>query len=811
MSAEARLANISCFHCLEPVITGQRFQLTIEGKPEIFCCAGCQAVAQTIIASGLDDYYKFRTKAAAKADLIPAELRGALQHYDSPEVLADISQPQQQGSQIELAISGMSCAACAWLIEKHLSKQVAINKVSINSSTQRALLNWQPGQLALSEILLLISQLGYQASPFIADEQESQFKTELNRFLKRLAVSGIMTMQVMMLAFALYFGEYSGIDASHQGYLRWISMLLTLPVVLYAALPFVSSAWRSIKARQLNMDVPVSLAIYYTFFASGYATLTQSGEVYFESVCMFTFLLQLGKFFEYRARAQARDATSNLLKIMPVSATLLKDGQQQAVSARRLKSGDTILVKPGETFPSDGVVLSGNSTVDQSMLTGEYTAISCQPGEPVLAGTINHDGLLTVTVSSTLAHSRLGQIIQLQQQTLHTKPRLVEKTDKLARYFVERLLVIAAATFALWYFWLDTERAFWVTLSVLVATCPCALSLATPTAVTCALARLNRRGILVKNPQALETLPQLSHIIFDKTGTLTEGRFSIQHVQRIRCAAGDSIDDSNLLNLIANLEKHSEHPIARAFTASLQSSLSFTDVSISIGQGISATWQGQLLKAGSAEFCQITKLQLAEHSNANVFVTLDQQLLAAITLADSLRAGSEQLIARLQQQGYQVGMLSGDSSGQAAQLAAELKLDFMQQGCSPTDKVNAINALVNQGHTVLMVGDGINDSPGFNAAHISVAVDSGTDLSKNQADVVLLQPDISTLAILLSAGKQTARVIRQNLGWAVGYNLLIIPLAVAGLVSPYVAVLGMSFSSLLVVSNSLRLLKNKSH
>lgn len=801
------MASISCFHCLEPVITGERFQLSIDGKPALFCCAGCQAVAQTIIDSGLDDYYKFRTEAAAKAELVPAELRASLEQYDSAEVLADISQQQGGGTELELAINGMSCAACAWLIEKHLSKQPAINKISINSSTQRALLNWQPEQLALSEILLLISQLGYQASPFVADQQESQFKTELNRFLKRLAVSGIMTMQVMMLAFALYFGEYSGIDQSHQGYLRWISMLLTLPVVLYAALPFVSSAWRSVKARQLNMDVPVSLAIYYTFFASAYATVMQTGEVYFESVCMFTFLLQLGKFFEYRARAQARDATSNLLKIMPVSATLLKDDQQQAVSARRLVAGDIILVKPGETLPADGVVLSGSSTVDESMLTGEYTAISRQQGDSVLAGSINHDGLLTVNVSSALAHSRLGQIIQLQQQTLHSKPRLVEKTDQLARYFVERLLLIAAATFALWYFWLDADRAFWVTLSVLVATCPCALSLATPTAITCALSRLNRLGILVKNSQALETLPELSHIIFDKTGTLTEGRFSIAALQRLPSPAGDAINDSELLNVVANLEQHSEHPIARAFKGYLLQNLQLKQVTISVGQGISGSWQGQQLKVGSAAFCQITDEQLSVTGNANVFVTLDQHLLAAIALADSLRPGAAILVSNLQQQGYQVGMLTGDSSGQAAQLAAELKLDFMQQDCSPADKVTAIKTLVDKGHKVLMVGDGINDSPGFNAAHISVAVDSGTDLSKNQADVVLLQPDISLLMTLLTAGKQAGRVIRQNLAWAVGYNLVIIPLAVAGLVSPYIAVLGMSFSSLLVVSNSLRLLK----
>jgi Cu2+-exporting ATPase len=801
------LVKPSCFHCQQSVLTGDTFQLTLNGQQAMFCCAGCQAVAQTIIDSGLGDYYKFRTEAADKAELVPIELQASLQQYDSAEVLADISNKRENLTEIELSISNMSCAACAWLIEKQLNKQPAIAKISINSSTQRALLCWQPEQLPLSEILLLINRLGYQASPFVADEQESLFKAELNRYLKRLAVSGIMTMQVMMLAFGLYFGEYSGIDQSHEGYLRWISMLLTLPVVLYAALPFVSSGWRSIKAQQLNMDVPVSLAIYYTFFASAYATVMQTGEVYFESVCMFTFLLQLGKFFEYRARAQARDATSNLLKIMPVTATLLQNDQQHTVSARRLSPGNNILVKPGETLPADGVVLSGISTVDESMLTGEYTAINRQPGDTVLAGSINHDGLLTITVSSALAHSRLGQIIQLQQHTLQTKPRLVEKTDKLARYFVERLLLIAAATFTLWYFWLDPDRAFWVTLSVLVATCPCALSLATPTAITCALAQLNRKGILVKNAQALETLPELSHIIFDKTGTLTEGRFSIANIEHLTPLASVALNESQLLNVIANLEQSSEHPIARAFKGYLQHNLPLTNVIISVGHGISATWQGQQLKVGSAAYCEVPLHQQTHNSKANVFVLLNQQLLAAITLADVLRPGAAELVANLQLQGFRIGMLTGDSSGQAAELAAHLQLDFMQQGCTPTHKVDAINQLLANGHKVLMIGDGINDSPGFNAAHISVAVESGADLSKNQADVVMLQPDIRLLATLIVAGKLAAKVIKQNLAWAVGYNLIIIPLAVAGLVSPYIAVLGMSFSSLLVVSNSLRLIK----
>lgn len=792
------MTAVKCFHCHEPVLTSDRFTAVLDGHTQPFCCAGCQAVAETIFANGLSDYYTFRTESATKVAAVPEQLVLALKNFDSPEVLADISRQHNNLTEIELSISGMSCAACAWLIEKQLRQQPSIAAVNINASTQRALVRWDSTLLPLSQLLSAITALGYHASPFVADEEEHLFKHELNRYLKRLAVSGILTMQVMMLAFALYFGEYTGIDVAHEGYLRWISLLLTLPVVLYAAKPFVTSAWRSVKARQMNMDVPVTLALYYTFFASGYATVFRTGEVYFESVCMFTFLLQLGKFFEFRARAQAREATSNLLKIMPVTATQLTENGPQPTSARRLQAGDIILVKAGETLAADGVVVSGHSTVDESMLTGEYRAVPKALRDNVLAGSINHDGLLHIQVTTVLAHSRLGQIIQLQQHTLSQKPKLVEKTDRLAKYFVERLLVIAVLTFCLWYFWWEPSRAFWVTLSVLVATCPCALSLATPTAITCALARLNRRGILIKNAQALETLPEITHIVLDKTGTLTEGKFSIE---TLSCHS-TTYSQAEVLNLIANLERYSEHPIARAFSEYLIQPLSLNAVQVSIGAGITGLWQGQQLQVGSADYCQVPVL-----SDAMVYFTVDGQLVATLILSDKLRPEVPALITHLQQQGYKLGMLTGDSSSQAEQVSAKLKLDFMVKSCSPEHKVTEIQRLIAAGNKVLMLGDGINDSPGFNAAHISVAVHSGTDLSKNQADVVLLQHNVDLLQHLLQGGRTTASVIKQNLGWSVGYNLIIIPLAVAGFVSPYIAVIGMSFSSLLVVSNSLRLLK----
>lgn len=793
-------AAVPCFHCHEPIPKGSHFSVQFDGEARLCCCPGCQAVAETIIEQGLSDYYRFRTKPASKADAVPAELR-QLESYDHPDILAELAHQQGDFQRIELSITGMSCAACAWLIEKNFQQDPTVKRMQVNSATSRCELVWDAQQRPLSDILNSIQRLGYQASPFVADAEEDTFKQEMQAYLKRLAVSGIMTMQVMMLAFGLYFGEHTGIEKEYEGYLRWVSLLLTLPVMGYSALPFTRSAYRALRQNQLNMDVPITLAIYYTFFASLYATVWHIGEVYFESVCMFVFLLQLGKFFEFRARKQARDATSNLLKIMPVSAELWLDGRTETVAARKLQIGDIILVKAGETIPADGVVQSGESSVDESMLTGEYRPIVKMQHDQVLAGSTNHDGILTVRVARALTESRLGQIIQLQQQTLHQKPALLEKTDKIARFFVQRLLVVATLTFLVWYFYLDESRAFWVTLSVLVATCPCALSLATPTAITCALAWLNKQGILIKNQLVLATLPELTKVFFDKTGTLTQGKFSIDTVTIHHPA----YDRSVILQLAAHLELRSEHPIAKAFLPYLAGTEILEDVELVIGQGLQARWFYQstwhAVKIGSSRFCQVSE-------QAAVCMTIDGELVAAITLIDAIRPEMQTLVAQLQQQGIAIAMLTGDSSANAELVAQQLQIHELYKGCSPEEKVLQIQRATEAGEKVLMVGDGINDSPCFHAAHVSVALDSGTDLSKNQADVVLLHNDLKLIHQLIVGAKKARRVIKQNLLWAFGYNLVIIPLAVCGFVSPYVAVIGMSTSSLLVVSNSLRLLKS---
>lgn len=791
---------ISCFHCHQQCPTDHVFQFNHQGQPLNFCCPGCQAVAETIFAQGLGDYYKFRTEASAKAAAIPEQLLAQLKNYDSQDVLEEVAIKQGQLHTIELSVSGMSCAACAWLIEKQLKHHTAVSNIVVNSATARCELTWRSDQLPLSQILQQIAALGYSAMPYVADDEEHHYKTEMHAYMKRLAISGIMSMQVMMLAFGLYFGDFTGIEGQYERYLRWVSLLLTIPVMLYSAKPFFVSASRGVKARELNMDVPISLALLYTFFASVYATVSHTGEVYYESVCMFVFLLQLGKFFEFRARKQARDATSNLLKILPVSATVWDGNNGHVTSARRLNAGQHILVKAGETMPADGHVIEGQSSADESMLTGEYRAIPKSPGDLVLAGSINHDGALVVAVEKSLTESRLGQIIRLQQQTLHQKPALLEKTDRIARFFVQRLLVVATATFLVWYFYIDPSRAFWVTLSVMVATCPCALSLATPTAITCGLARLNRQGILIRNQEVLEVLPQVHRVFLDKTGTLTEGRFSIERTEMLAAASGFSYSQEQWLNLAASMELRSEHPIAKAFRPYLQHAETIEHCQLVVGGGLTATWRSHSIRLGSAKFCQITL-----NSQASVYLCVNDQPVMAIWLTDQLRPEVRDLVATLRARNIAVSLLTGDHSAHVETVAAELAIDDVHKGCSPEDKVHAIQHAVQRGDKVIMVGDGINDSPCFQAAHVSVALDSGSDLSKNSADVVLLHNDLSGLVQLIDVAQQAQTKIRQNLWWAFGYNLVIVPLAVCGYVSPYVAVIGMSVSSILVVSNSLRL------
>ncbi|KDM91447.1 heavy metal translocating P-type ATPase [Photobacterium galatheae] len=786
----------SCYHCGDPVPQETHLTVEILGKARSMCCPGCEAVAHTIVESGLTSYYEYRTVTADKADLVPQQLQ-SLSLYDHEDIQQEFVRASENANEVTLSLEGVSCAACAWLIEKQLKREQGVLNIRVNTTTHRALLSWDPAKVKLSQLLSSIHRLGYKAAPFEADNQEQHYHQTMKNYLYRLGIAGLATMQVMMLAVALYFEVFGDLDESFRNYFRWVSLLFATPVLLYSALPFYLNAWRNLRARSLGMDVPVSIALIFAYVASFYATVTEKGEVFFESISMFTFFLLIGRYLEMRARRKAAAASANLLKLIPAMANLA-DGSQ--IAAKSLKVGDVVTVLPGESLPADGVIVSGSSVIDESMLTGEPIPVRRASGDDVYAGTINGDGNVNVKVTQDRQHSLISNIIRLQDEAQASKPKIAELADVVARYFVATILIIAAGT---WLYWHQTrpDDALWITLAVLVATCPCALSLATPTALTCATSRLGRLGILLRRGHVLETLCNVNQLVIDKTGTLTEG-----NVRIVTTTCFSHQSESEVLSISAELERFANHPIARAFSSHRNPEYSFDEVINEVGFGLKGYRNGQEWRIGKASFALHTQDQLPTEEDFQVWLSCDGQAVAAFQLDDPIRPDSKALISAFQSEGIQVTMLTGDNSDNATRVAEQLAVDQLVSGATPQGKLNYLQKL-DKHHITLMIGDGVNDAPVLAGAHLSLAMGSGTDIAKSSADMVLLGDHLNRILEARKLAMKTRKIIRENLSWALGYNLVILPLAVAGLVAPYIAVLGMSASSIIVVSNSLRLLK----
>ncbi len=784
----------SCYHCGEDVPANTDFKVEILGEIRDMCCPGCETVAQTIVDSGLVSYYQYRTAPAEKADLVPEQLQ-ALIHYDNEDVQSEFVRNHENTSEVTLSLEGVSCAACAWLIEKQVSGVKGLVSIRVNTTTNRALLAWDKTQVRLSELLSVIHKLGYKAAPFEADKQEATYHHTMKQYLYRLGIAGLATMQVMMLAVALYLEVFGDLEPEFKNYFRWVSLIFATPVLLYSALPFYLNAWRSIKGRTLGMDVPVSIALIFAYVASLVATVTERGEVFFESISMFTFFLLVGRFLEMRARRKAAAASGNLLKLIPAIATTL-DGEQ--IPVRTLKVGDRIRVLPGEHIPADGKVISGRIHIDESMLTGESVHVVKKAGDAVYAGTLNGEESFELEVTNSKADSMISNIVRLQDEAQHSKPKIAEVADVVARYFVGAILIISAGT---WFYWHQTkpDDAFWIMLSVLVATCPCALSLATPTALTCATSRMGNFGILLRKGHVFETLCKINHLVVDKTGTLTKGDIGISETQTF-----SDLSESDTLAIASALEAHANHPIARAFSEFAQEGVTVSDVQNIIGSGIQGAWNNKAVKIGSASF---VVGENRDEGNA-VYLSVDNEHVATFYYRDPIRKESKAFIQRFTDAGIRTTLLTGDSLRNAQPVANEMGIDHVIASAKPEDKLAYLKGL-DQNDITMMVGDGINDAPTLAGAHLSVAMGGGTDVAKASADMTLLGDNLEKLLEARLLAIRTRKIIRENLAWSLGYNLLILPLAVAGLVAPYVAVVGMSASSIIVVSNSLRLLKEK--
>lgn len=760
------------------------------------CCPGCAAVAEAICSSGLDDYYRFRSDFAAQGDTQLAGTLDKLSVFDHADIQDEFVVDSGNKQTIQLSIDGISCAACGWLIEKQLAKIEGILQVAVNVSARRATISWDPQRLKLSQILASIEQIGYHALPFEPDQHERLYQHSSKTLLKKLGLAGLMTMQVMMLAIGLYFGLFGDIEPDVKQYFHWLSLLLTTPVVVYAGSGFFVSAWNALKARFLNMDVSVSLAILGTYLASGWATVTGDGDIYFESVCMFVFLLLVSRYLEQRSRYRSAQASANMLKHIPVSATIVEGSEQRLVLAKHLTIGQQVLVKAGETVPIDGIIHTGHSDIDESMLSGEFEPVSKSQGDPVFGGTVNQQSPLIITVSKTLKNALVNQIIRMQELAMAQKPAIAHFADRTSRHFIALVLIIAAASYIAWQ-WIDPQQAFWILIAVLVATCPCALSLATPTALTCAVARLNRHGLLIKRADVLEQVLDVKEVVLDKTGTLTKGHFSLSHTWQ--CA---DIPKDRLLQIATSLEQVSEHPLSKGFNHPVP--LPVSSVTVVPGGGIEGTVDGITYRIGNCTFAGQDCGN--DYVMANVFLSANGVLLGAFSLTDEIRDNAQAFVDSLAP--LPTTLLSGDREAQAIRVAKTLGIDTVLWQQSPDQKVSYVTQQQRK-HPVMMMGDGINDAPVLAAASVSIAMGNAADMAKRSADVVLLGDNLPVIADLFSTARDSRRIIKQNMAWALGYNVVILPLAVCGLLTPWLAVIGMSLSSILVVSNSTRLLKER--
>ncbi|WP_411358452.1 heavy metal translocating P-type ATPase [Pseudidiomarina salilacus] len=798
--------NGSCFHCLQPLPPNGGYSVTVADKQRYVCCYGCQAVAQTIEAQGLQHFYQFRdTSNPLQIPLLPEELQ-QLEAYDQEELQQQFTHLDDNGhTSTTLSVEGMTCAACAWLIEQQLQTLPGVDYARVNATTERVNVAWRPEQVKLSDVLKKISGLGYRALPFQAATQEQDFKRRRRYFVRRIGIAGLATMQVMMIAVALYFGMVDELDDNLRQFFWWISLLFATPVLLYSAQPFYLSALRSIQAKQLNMDVPVSLALLSAYGASAYATVINQGEVYFESVSMFTFLLLVGRYLELLAKQRAIATASNLVKLLPATAQReTANGDIESIAVSKLADGDIVRVLPGQTLPADGELLSPVGTINESMLTGESVPVVHEQGARVFAGTLNQTQPLRLRVTAVQQATVMAKIAALQDQALANKPKLAERAEKLANQFVQQLLILAALTFFVWTF-IDPSEAFWVTLAVLVATCPCALALAAPTAVTGVVHRLNKQGIILRNTDAIQTLATVKTVMVDKTGTLTTGQFSIADMQ-----LEDNLEQTQAWALAKALESHSEHPLAKPFQhLDAKSSVQLTNVSVALGRGIEADWQqtdGNLLKVriGAPGFSADWHPELINEANYNVILATPKQVIARFLVTDTLRPDVAETLHFLRQQGLEIIMLTGDQPHNARRVAEQLEISRYHAQCLPEDKLHWVKQIQQQ-HPVMMIGDGMNDGPVLAQADVSMTFGHAADLARQAADIVAMRNDFGALAELLRATAKSRAILKQNISWALFYNIAIVPIAVMGWVTPYIAAIGMSLSSLLVLVNSLRL------
>lgn len=744
-----------------------------------------------------------------------------LQLLDEPQEWAAFSLPEKDESgcwRSSVVFEGMHCAACAITLEDALRAVPGVRSVQISGASHRGQVVWSPECTRPSQWMRSVERHGYKALPANDAHAHAQRREEARRMVWRWAVAAMCMMQVMMYATPTYLTQPGDISDDAMHLLRWASWVLSLPVMLFSCAPFLRNAWRDLRERQISMDLPVALGMVVTFVVSTLGTFEPQGpfgaEVFFDSFTMFVFFLLTGRWLELRMRDRTAGALEAVLNRLPDSVRKRQaDGSWALVSIRRLQVGDVIEVLPGEAFAGDGLVLSGQTQVDEALLTGESRPLARRAGDRVIAGSHNLSGTLQVQIEQVGAATRYAQIVSLMESASVSKPAMAQLVDRWAKPFLVAVMLASLASAVYW--WpSDPAHAVMVAVAVLIVTCPCALSLATPAAMLATAGALARSGVLVRRLSALQNLAHIDTVIFDKTGTLTRDAFEI-----VRIHTRESVSAALALDWAASLARHSLHPVSRALWSEARrradatgrlaelEAMTAQEVSERAGQGVHGvlTLQGQsaqTLRLGSAAFCAAPALP---GHHLQVSLADASGWLASFELAEEVRPEAARVVRQLASLGLSIQVLSGDAQTAVSQVAQTVGIDSAHGGCSPQHKLQALQALQAQGHKVAMVGDGLNDGPVLAGADVSFALGQAVPLAQSKSDFVLMGGQLDVLVSTVLRSRQTMRIVRQNLWWSAAYNAACVPLALMGWLPAWAAGLGMALSSLLVVLNALRL------
>ena len=768
-----------------------------------FCCKGCQGVYHLLESEGLDTFYD----KLGNTTLQPAgmQISEDLEKFDLEGFKNKYIKTNEDGlSEIHLIIEGIHCSACVWLNEKVLHKTDGIIEASINYSNNKAKVVWDPEEVKLSQIIETIRSIGYNAYPYDPSLQEERANQAKKSYYSRILVAVFGTMNIMWIAIAHYAGYFTGMQQNFKDILNVAEFILATPVLFYSGWIFFRGAYYGFKNHMVNMDTLVASGALSAYIYSIYAMTTQRGEVYFDSVVMIITFVLVGKYLEVLSKKHAVDTLDSIMGSTPTEVTTLKEGVKSLVSVENVQVGDLIELKPGEKVVIDGVLISGQGSFDESSLTGENEPIHKQEGDTILSGSICLDSVIHYEASKDVSGSLLTSIVSLLEESITKKPHIEQLANTISGYFSNIILLIALLTFAGWYFVNGSfETALIIGISVIVIACPCALGLATPMATLVGISIAAKRGLLFKEATFLETMAKSNLLALDKTGTITEGKPSVVNEETF-----EDFDPALLLALVTT----SNHPISKGISKYIVEkyddlkTLQLQNIKSIEAKGIEAVLEDQILLGGNASLLQERGIYIDTNSeNSLFFFVLDNKIVAKYELSDTIRKGAKEAIEQIRSMGIEVIMLTGDHEQSAKKVAKEVGIEQVHAKLLPQDKAAEIQNFQKEGKIVVMVGDGINDTIALAQSNIAIAMGRGADVAINVSDVVLLDEKPQSILEAYTISRRTYRAVKENLGFSLLYNVIAVPLAVAGFVNPLIAALSMSLSSLIVVGNSMRI------